>query len=221
MNSNNNINNYDLLFLSNKELYNKFLEKKERTHVNIIEDVVKYKKEIKTKINKLLDAYLDDNNDMDKLLKSKNDSEKYKYLFYNFLVSLIENIKLQEIKKSISKDLSGVKNEFSLNVEDICNNLMSIDMNLAEENNNIVKKITNLNDFVNVKNRVYKPKILPRSQDAKPIVMETTGLYGIRKKTLKKHKCRIGQKPYFFEVSKKESLDLDTKEDFKILKTYL
>ena len=67
----------------------------------------------------------------------------------------------------------------------------------------------------------YKPKILPRSQDAKPIVMETTGLYGIRKKTLEKHKCRIGQKPYFFEVSKKESLDLDTKEDFKILKTYL
>ena len=67
----------------------------------------------------------------------------------------------------------------------------------------------------------YKPKILPRSQDAKPIVMETTGLYGIRKKTLKKHGCRIGQKPYFLEVSKKESLDLDTKEDFKILKTYL
>ena len=164
MNSNNNINNYDLLFLSNKELYNKFLEKKEKTHVNINEDVIKYKKEIKTKMNKLLDAYLDDNNDINKLLKSKNDSEKYKHLFYNFLVSLIENIKLQEIKKSISKDLSGVKNEFSLNVEDICNNLMSIDMNLAEENNNIVKKITNLNDFVNVKNRVYKPKILPKKR---------------------------------------------------------
>ena len=29
MNSNNNINNYDLLFLSNKELYNKFMEKKQ------------------------------------------------------------------------------------------------------------------------------------------------------------------------------------------------
>ncbi len=67
----------------------------------------------------------------------------------------------------------------------------------------------------------YKPNVLPRSQDAKPIIMETTGLYGIRKKTLKKYKCRIGKKPYFFEVSKKESLDLDTKEDFKILKTYL
>ena len=67
----------------------------------------------------------------------------------------------------------------------------------------------------------YKPNVLPRSQDAKPIIMETTGLYGIRKKTLKKLKCRIGNKPFFYEVSKKESLDLDTKEDFKILKTYL
>ena len=67
----------------------------------------------------------------------------------------------------------------------------------------------------------YKPETLPRSQDAKPIVMETTGLYGIRNKTLKKYKCRIGKKPYFFEVEKKEALDLDTKEDFKILKSYL
>ena len=47
------------------------------------------------------------------------------------------------------------------------------------------------------------------------------GYMELEKKTLEKHKCRIGQKPYFFEVSKKESLDLDTKEDFKILKTYL
>ena len=67
----------------------------------------------------------------------------------------------------------------------------------------------------------YKPKTLPRSQDAQPIIMESTGLYGIRNKALKKYKCRIGKKPYFFEVSKKEALDLDTKEDFKILKTYL
>ena len=37
----------------------------------------------------------------------------------------------------------------------------------------------------------YKPKILPRSQDAKPIVIETTGLYGIKSKALKKYKCRI------------------------------
>jgi len=69
---NNNINTYDLLFLSNKELYNKFLEKKQVTHININEDVVKYKKEIKTKMNKLLDAYLDNNSSINKLLKSKS-----------------------------------------------------------------------------------------------------------------------------------------------------
>lgn len=164
MNTNNNIHNYDLLFLSNKELYNKFLEKNEETHINIKDDVIKYKKEIKTKMNKLLDSYLDDNNDINKLLKSKNDSEKYKYNYYNFLVSLIENIKLQEMKKSISNDLSGVKNNLNVNIDDICKNLLSIDMNLAEKNNNLVKKIGNLNDFVNVKNSVYKPKILPKKR---------------------------------------------------------
>ena len=31
----------------------------------------------------------------------------------------------------------------------------------------------------------YKPAILPRSQDAKPIIVETTGLYGIKSSALK------------------------------------
>jgi CMP-N-acetylneuraminic acid synthetase len=60
----------------------------------------------------------------------------------------------------------------------------------------------------------YNPKFLPRSQDAKPVVVETTGLYGITKNSLKKRKCRIGYRPYFYEVSDEECIDLDTKEDF-------
>ena len=67
----------------------------------------------------------------------------------------------------------------------------------------------------------YNPKILPRSQDAQPIVQETTGLYGIRKKTLKKLKCRIGKKPFFYYVDKEEALDLDNKEDFDYLNYYV
>ena len=63
----------------------------------------------------------------------------------------------------------------------------------------------------------YKPKILPRSQDAKPIIKETTGLYGIKKKSLKKFRCRIGKKPFLYEISEQESIDLDTNEDFKFL----
>jgi len=67
----------------------------------------------------------------------------------------------------------------------------------------------------------YKPKILPRSQDAKPIVCETTGLYGITKRALKKNKCRIGKKPIFFEVTEKEALDIDNQKDIELLKIYL
>ena len=66
----------------------------------------------------------------------------------------------------------------------------------------------------------YKPKILPRSQDATPIVNETTGLYGVRKKALKKFRCRIGKSPYFYEVSDEESIDLDNKKDFEFFETY-
>ncbi len=67
----------------------------------------------------------------------------------------------------------------------------------------------------------YKPKILPRSQDADPITQETTGLYGIKKKALIKKKCRIGYKPIFYHVSASESVDLDTLKDFEHLKKYL
>tara|TARA_B100000902_G_scaffold399921_1_gene473650 strand:+ start:5284 stop:5922 length:639 start_codon:yes stop_codon:yes gene_type:complete len=64
----------------------------------------------------------------------------------------------------------------------------------------------------------YNPKILPRSQDAKPVVVETTALYGIKKNSLIKRKCRIGYKPYFYEVSDIECVDLDNKKDFEYLK---
>ena len=63
----------------------------------------------------------------------------------------------------------------------------------------------------------YNPKSLPRSQDATPVIQETTALYGIKKDALKKLKCRIGKKPFFYEVSDIEAIDLDTENDFKIL----
>ena len=36
----------------------------------------------------------------------------------------------------------------------------------------------------------YDPRILPRSQDAKPVVVETTALYGIKRRSLKKRKSQ-------------------------------
>ncbi len=67
----------------------------------------------------------------------------------------------------------------------------------------------------------YNPKILPRSQDATPVIQETTALYGIRAKSLKARKCRIGNKPYMFELEDSEVIDLDNEVDFQYLKYYV
>mgnify|MGYP006139925869 CR=1 FL=1 len=64
----------------------------------------------------------------------------------------------------------------------------------------------------------YSPKILPRSQDAQPVIVESTGLYGIKAKTLKKMKCRIGKKPFFYEIDDYEALDIDNQKDIEYLK---
>lgn len=67
----------------------------------------------------------------------------------------------------------------------------------------------------------YDTKVLPRSQDARPIIIETTGLYGIKSSSLLKNQSRIGNNPFFFEISDEEAADLDNEDDFKILEYYV
>ena len=64
----------------------------------------------------------------------------------------------------------------------------------------------------------YNPAKLPRSQDAKPMIKETTGLYAIRNGALKKHKCRIGKKPFMLFVDKVEAIDIDDEFDYEVAK---
>ena len=63
----------------------------------------------------------------------------------------------------------------------------------------------------------YQPNLLPRSQDLVPIVEETTALYGITRAALLNYRCRIGARPHFFPVSRIESVDLNTEDDFVYL----
>ena len=49
-----------------------------------------------------------------------------------------------------------------------------------------------------------------------PVVEESTGLYGIKKESLEKYRCRIGRKPYIYLVSKFEAVDINMEEDLKI-----
>lgn len=68
----------------------------------------------------------------------------------------------------------------------------------------------------------YQPNILPRSQDSTPVIKETTGLYGISKPAYIRYKSRVGATPYFYIIrDRKESIDLDTYEDFVLAETNL
>jgi GTPase involved in cell partitioning and DNA repair len=152
----NNINSYDLMLVNKKGSPNNQLLGKQDEYENIDEEVRKYKVEIKTKIDKLLNSYLDDNE------KEKTYNKKYKYHFHNFLMSVIENTERQEIKNLVSNDLSGINSLPVIISDDMSYNLLSIDKNLMEDNQNTTKKIGNLNNFVNVSNRSQQIKILPR-----------------------------------------------------------
>ena len=68
----------------------------------------------------------------------------------------------------------------------------------------------------------YQPNILPRSQDATPVIKETTGLYGISKRAYDRYRCRVGATPYFYIIrDRKECIDLDTLDDFNIAEEYI
>lgn len=62
----------------------------------------------------------------------------------------------------------------------------------------------------------YKPSNIPRTQDLKPIYVETSGFYIFHRKHILEYNRRIGFNPSIVEVSEIESIDIDTKEDFDI-----
>lgn len=154
----NNINAYDLMLINidNNGSLNNSLSKKQDEYENIDESVRKYKVDIKAKIDKLLYSYLQDDN------KEKTYNKKYKHHFHKFLISVIETTERQEIKNLVTNDLSGINNNTIIYTDDMCYNMLLIDMNLMDKNKNETKKIGNLNSFVTVSNPRQKPKILPQ-----------------------------------------------------------
>ena len=62
---------------------------------------------------------------------------------------------------------------------------------------------------------------LPRSQDIKPIYRETSGVYVFVKEVFEKYRRRIGVHPYVKEVSFREAVDINTKEDFSLAEALL
>lgn len=67
----------------------------------------------------------------------------------------------------------------------------------------------------------FDPLNLPRSQDLPVIYRETSGVYVFKKEVFEKYGRRIGQNPYIKEVTFRESIDINTFEDFELAKKYL
>lgn len=62
---------------------------------------------------------------------------------------------------------------------------------------------------------------IPRSQDLRPIYRETSGIYVFTKEVFINYKRRIGMKPFIKEVTYKEAVDINTREDFELAKALL
>jgi hypothetical protein len=157
----------DLMLLGNKELYNKLVNKNEKSII-MKNDFIKYKKEIKTKINELFNYYSDPSNNC---LFINNNNEDYKYLsaFNLFINHYIENIKTNNFKKEIQNELNIYNNN------KITNNFQDNSFNNDFSNININKDLFNkpqnknntLDDFVEKKNIKIKHKILPKKRNHK------------------------------------------------------
>lgn len=64
----------------------------------------------------------------------------------------------------------------------------------------------------------HNNEILLQTQDLKPVFVENSNLFLFSQSSFyQNNKSRIGKSPQLFEMSFPESLDIDTKEDFKVV----
>jgi CMP-N-acetylneuraminic acid synthetase len=70
--------------------------------------------------------------------------------------------------------------------------------------------------WINDRIPLYRPSILPRSQDWEGLLKESTGLYGILAPSLARLRERIGARPILHEIARSEAVDIDTPEDMAI-----
>jgi CMP-N-acetylneuraminic acid synthetase len=67
----------------------------------------------------------------------------------------------------------------------------------------------------------YDLKEIPRTQTIEPVYVETSAFFIFKREVWKKHKQRIGFKPYMSLVDKIEGVDIDWPEDFEFAEKIL
>ena len=174
----NNLHNIDLLMLGNKgKKYNNInninnLNENDYENINNLEimfnDFYKYKKEIKSKINKLYIQYLDNSNNK----VNFEINNKINGYFYFFIKSLIEDIKNENIKTAIQDELLNYnnKNINNKNIKNVNNNNKNnnnekYDISYQEMliNNMSKNKSKNMEQYLDIK-KINNIKILPKKR---------------------------------------------------------
>ncbi len=67
----------------------------------------------------------------------------------------------------------------------------------------------------------HKPKELLRTQDLPPIYEENSCIYLFDRRTLRKYKNRLGEKPHLFEIDSSEAWDIDDELDLLIVESLI
>jgi len=67
----------------------------------------------------------------------------------------------------------------------------------------------------------YALNHIPRTQDLKPIFVETSAFFMFKKETWTNKRQRIGNNPYFAIIDKIEGIDIDYPEDFEFAETVI
>lgn len=67
----------------------------------------------------------------------------------------------------------------------------------------------------------FDAKNLPRSQDLPPVYRETSGVYVFTREVFQNHCRRVGERAFIKNVSFKESIDINTFEDFELAEKFV
>ena len=62
----------------------------------------------------------------------------------------------------------------------------------------------------------FDPKVITKTQNLNPIIQSNGAFFIFKKKTFMKYNNRIGKKPFYYEISFPESVEIDTHEDLNL-----
>ena len=65
----------------------------------------------------------------------------------------------------------------------------------------------------------FNPKKITKTQNLNPVLMSNGAFFIFKKKTFLKYNNRVGKKPYFYEITFPESIEIDTIEELKLAQT--